>query len=1128
MKQHLNISTILIMLMSMIGVEAFAHDFEVANSDGVTIYYVKTSDTEVAVSYQGGYRSSYSDEYTGYVNIPENVYYDGITYSVTSIEGAFYECSNLTWVVIPNSVVSIGDYSFQGCTGLSFIIIPESVTTIGYKAFEGCSSLGFIEIPNSVTEIGGSTFKDCTSLSSVIISNSITRINYETFEGCTSLTDVDIPSGVTNIGSYAFKGCTNLTSIVIPNTMTNIISSYYSSDSGPAFTGCTNLTKVTLNSNSIASSYSSFTKIFGEQVTEYILGDEVKSIPSSTFSNCKKLTSVTIGEGVTSIGSNAFYNCEKLTSVTLGSHVTSIDDYAFQNCYALTSINIPESVTKIGYGAFSSCWALTSINIPNGSIDNYAFKWCSKLTSVTLGDGVTKIGTHAFEYCGLTSITIPSSVYSISEDAFYSCSDLKQVTINSTVPNLYSKSWRDFFGGQVTEYILGEGVTSIGYQAFSGCSNLTSVTIPSTVTSIGTDAFRGCKNLTSITIPDGVTSIGSYAFYNCSSLTSITIPDGLTTIDNYTFFGCDGLTSVTIPDGITNIYEGAFDNCSGLTSITIGSGVTSIGRYAFSSCTNLTQVILNSNDIVSATYTEKSDIASIFGTQVKDYLLGDEVQSIGDYAFNSCTDLNSITFGDNIQTIGSNALPACNYFVNRGTYGLLHLWNAGLEPMETGTTDILYHPSVTVSDVTQTTATVQLNNINYEDYTFTYGDQEITSTDFTLTGLRPEQPLPCLKASLGEISFSTGDEYTTSAISPFVTYSQSATTITATGSYIEGDAQVTGQRMTLNGTTEDGNSIKVTKLEPGTTYTVNYEIDVAYGDNGQDTYTYTGAADVTTDFVTLTTQSPKVISAGNVVVSAESNLDDEEAKVGFEWRRMDWGSDFASNTGKAYFYEGTLEGFIRNLNFADNTLWKCRPYYESEAGKKYYGEWMGIDPMNVGDYEPTVHTYSTVSVDGNTASVKGYVQRGTDNITSQGFKYWKKTSDVPSVSDIPSNAKTTEAKGTVMEASLTSLDNTSSYDYVAFATTSEGDTYYGVIRTLETGEGRLIPGDANGDGVVNVTDIVEMVNSILGHPSAKFDPIAADVNGDGVVNVTDIVSVVNIILSDPVAARELLGDEEDD
>lgn len=1003
------------MLMSMIGVRAFAHDFEVANDDGVTIYYVKTSDTEVAVSFRGDYRWYYSDRYTGYVNIPEIVYYDGVTYNVTSIgESAFYNCSNLTWITIPNSVTTIEDRAFSNCTGLTYIVIPEYVTTIGYYAFSG-----------------------------------------------TSLTAVTIPNRVTSLKSWAFQDCTNLTSVTIPNTLDGNSMSY------DTFEGCTNLTQVNLNSNNIVKG-SSVKEFFGDQVTEYILGDDV-----------------------TSIGSNAFYKCSKLTSVTIGKSVTEIGNYAFQDCSSLATINIPESVTKIGYGAFSGC---------------------SALTSVTLGDGVTSIATKAFAYCGLTSVTIPKYVFTIGEDAFYSCSDLKQVTINSSIVDQLNKL-SSYFGGQVTEYIIGEGVTSIGAQAFDDCSNLTSVTLPSTVTFIGTEAFYRCKNLTSITLPDALTTIGERAF-NSSGLTSITIPESVTSIYRYAFAWCEDLSTITLPDGLESISEGTFSGCSGLTSITIPEGVTSIGNQAFYNCTKLTQVILNSNDIVSATYTEKSNIGTIFGAQVKDYILGDEVQAIGDYAFNGCDDLNSITFGDNIQTIGSDALPSCKYYVNRGTYGLLHLWNSGLDPIATGTTDVLYRPSVTVGDITQTTATVQLDNIGYADYVFTYGDQEITSTTISLTGLRPEQPLPSLKASLGEVSFSTGGEYTTSAIAPSVDSTPSATAISATGSYIEGDALVTGQRMTLNGTTVEGNNIKVTKLEPRTTYTVTYEIDVAYGESGQETYTYTGTADVTTDFVTLTTLQPKVISAGNVVVSAESNLDDEEANVGFEWRRLDWGSDFESNTGKAYFYEGTLEGFIRNLHYLDNTLWKYRPFYETVAGNKYYGDWMGIDPMNIGDYEPTVHTYSSVSVMGNTVSVKGYAQRGTDNITSQGFKYWKISDTTDSQdpsSDIPKDAKTIEASGTVMEASLTDLDGKTAY--VAFVTTSGGNTYYGEIKTFDTDVSPETLGDANGDGTVNVADIVEIVNYILGNPSSQFNFEEADVNVDGKVDAKDILEVVSIILS---------------
>jgi len=115
-----------------------------------------------------------------------------------------------------------------------------------------------------------------------------------------------------------------------------------------------------------------------------------------------------------------------------------------------------------------------------------------------------------------------------------------------------------------TQTIIPYGVTSIGYEAFKGCSRLTSVTIPDSVTSIGSSAFSECSSLTSVTIPNSVTSIGDYAFYKCSSLTSVTIPDGVTSIGDYAFYWCGSLTSVTIPDGVTSIGSSAFYGCSSL------------------------------------------------------------------------------------------------------------------------------------------------------------------------------------------------------------------------------------------------------------------------------------------------------------------------------------------------------------------------------------------------------------------------------------------------------------------------------------------------------------------------------------------------------------------------------------
>ena len=193
---------------------ASAHDIAVANSDGKTIYYVKNSNgSSVSVTYRGTSYSSYSNEYTGDVVIPETVTYSGQTYSVTSIgSSAFKGCSGLTSVTIPNNVTSIGYDAFNSCSGLTSVIIGNSVTNIGSSAFESCKGLTSVTIPNSVTSIGSYAFRYCSGLTSVTIPNSVTSINEQAFQGCSGLTSVTIPNSVTKIGEYnqEIKGETNV------------------------------------------------------------------------------------------------------------------------------------------------------------------------------------------------------------------------------------------------------------------------------------------------------------------------------------------------------------------------------------------------------------------------------------------------------------------------------------------------------------------------------------------------------------------------------------------------------------------------------------------------------------------------------------------------------------------------------------------------------------------------------------------------------------------------------------------------------------------------------------------------------------------------------------------------------
>ena len=240
---------------------------------------------------------------------------------------------------------------------------------------------------------------------------------------------------------------------------------------------------------------------------------------------------------------------------------------AFCNQSKLLSVKLPTSVTAVGANAFAYCTGLQTVEAQKKleTIDYSAFYSCSRLKEVKLpADGALKsIGSCAFKYCYVPSISLPASLKTIGDEAFYD-SGLTSVT-----------------------FAENSSLQSIGTYAFYS-TNLTTVKLPDngSLRSIGYSAFYDCSSLTSINIPEGITIIDDCTFYRCSKLNNISLPSTLTTIDYSAFYGCSSLTSISLPIKLATIGESAFSG-SGLTELHLPAAIRSIGKYAFSNCSNL-------------------------------------------------------------------------------------------------------------------------------------------------------------------------------------------------------------------------------------------------------------------------------------------------------------------------------------------------------------------------------------------------------------------------------------------------------------------------------------------------------------------------------------------------------------
>lgn len=458
---------------------------------------------------------------------------DDGTVSICGFHGTWDDAQKPFLVKVPAQidhapVTKIEAGAFAGNAQIEGVLLPETVLTVGDGAFENCTQLKVIGFLGDVPSLGDRFAPGTENLREILV------LEEADVSGLMELLDLELGEGKVEVRRFADQEALEAVFETPWNDGTIRGQESFDAEEIVAAGVCNRFVYWKLNAKGLLTIYGS------GDMEDY---DYNRHSPWDGYRS--RIKSVVIGEYIYRIGNWSFLGCGNLTAVTISNSVISIGTEAFAYCKNLANIAIPDSVTSIGDSTFESCTGLTNITIPNGvtSIGNSAFSGCTGLTSIAIPNGVTSIGREAFYGCkNLIRIAIPDSVASIGMNAFSGCEALTSITI----PN---------------------SMNSILYGTFLGCVSLTSVTIPDSVTSIGNCIFYDCASLTDIIIPNSVTSIGSGVFYGCTSLTNLTIPNSVTSISNGVFYGCKALKSIIIPKSVASIGDSAFKDCNSLADV---------------------------------------------------------------------------------------------------------------------------------------------------------------------------------------------------------------------------------------------------------------------------------------------------------------------------------------------------------------------------------------------------------------------------------------------------------------------------------------------------------------------------------------------------------------------------------
>ena len=531
--------------------------------------------------------------------------------------GAFQSCKQINSYIFGPNLTSIGKNAFNGNTTLVNVELPASVTSIDDSAFNGCTSLETFEFesPDTLMMLGNSVFANCEKL----VRMSIKGLDYNTFpvggpdmllgtngmfNNCKSLQNFTWPDLAGWIPANCFNGCSSLTTVKIGSDPAN---SRCANIMSGAFQNCTSLVSIELpDANTFLGkqAFAGCTKL--ENV---VVSDQLTIVEANAFANCIVLslyprsdTAMTKNKVVlpstwTELKSDTFVNCTGLTAADI-SPVTSMGTEVFQNCYSLLAITVPDAITAIPKNTFLNCKSLKDVVVSKdlGTIYDNAFKDCASLETLTPSNASPLPYTFQF----------PGSLGGVQDSGFMNCKAFKYINFPET--SQFAVVGKNSFsgctgllgsnvGGNATNTIsMPKGVKVIQTNAFKGDTSLDKITFLGEVSTIDQSAFEKCTNLAEVVMNDTITQVGASAFRECTSLKRMpTTPSGETAfsnikiIQNSTFEKCTSLEYAVIPNSIAQIGPSAFNSCSAMTYVKWdeNSTLSEIGDSAFSNCTSL-------------------------------------------------------------------------------------------------------------------------------------------------------------------------------------------------------------------------------------------------------------------------------------------------------------------------------------------------------------------------------------------------------------------------------------------------------------------------------------------------------------------------------------------------------------